>query len=43
MNLKCLFKGHKWKKLGGARHIGDGKFQQKLICKRCNKTKIYKS
>ena len=37
MGLKCIFKGHKWQKVGGTSHIGKGKFRQSLICKTCGK------
>jgi len=39
MNLKCLFGFHKWEKYGGPNNAGDGKFEQKFICKICNKMK----
>jgi len=34
MGLKCLF-GHKWSKRGGPRHVGDGTFEQTLVCTVC--------
>ncbi len=39
MNWKCLFGFHKWKKWGGYRNIGGGKFAQTYICDKCKKMK----
>lgn len=39
MNIKCFFGFHKWEKYMGYDNLGDGKFRQKYICKRCNKIK----
>ncbi len=39
MNLKCLFGLHNWKKLGGPRNVGGGKFEQRYKCSRCYKIK----
>jgi len=39
MNLKCFFGFHKWEKFMGYENVGNGKFKQTWICKRCNKMK----
>jgi len=39
MNIKCLFGFHKWEKYMGCNNIGNGKFKQKYICKKCKKIK----
>ncbi|MFH1066233.1 MAG: hypothetical protein V1734_07015 [Nanoarchaeota archaeon] len=41
MNLKCIFGFHKWEKLGGSHNVGNGKFEQKLVCIHCRKTKYH--
>ncbi len=41
MGLKCLFGFHTWDKFGGPLNRGNGKFEQKLICKYCRKIKYY--
>jgi len=41
MNLKCFFGFHKWTKWGGPHNIGNRKFEQRLVCERCKKMKIY--
>jgi len=37
--LRCLFGKHEWEKFMGLTNIGDGKFSQKYICKKCRKIK----
>lgn len=37
--IKCFFGFHSWQKLGGPSNIGNGKFEQKLICSRCRTVK----
>ncbi len=37
MNIKCLFGFHRWKKFGGPKNVGGGKFEQKYVCERCRK------
>ena len=37
MGLKCIFTGHKWKKLGGPKNVGGGKFEQRIVCSKCGK------
>lgn len=39
MNIKCLLGFHEWVKFMGYENIGNGKFRQKYICKRCKKIK----
>ena len=39
MNLKCIFGFHDWKKYGGPKNVGAGKFEQKYICNKCKKIK----
>jgi hypothetical protein len=43
MKIRCLFGFHKWEKFCGPRNMGDGKFEQKLICVHCKKVKYYVS
>jgi len=43
MGFKCLFKGHKWVKIGGPTNIGGGKFRQELKCTLCGKRKMHVS
>jgi|TARA_Y100000294_G_C8271868_1_gene223152 hypothetical protein len=37
--LKCVLGKHEWEKFMGVRNIGQGKFSQKYVCKRCRKIK----
>lgn len=43
MNLRCLFRGHDWHKLGGPMNAGNGVFKQTLVCERCGKRRVHRS
>ena len=39
MKLKCLFGLHEWEKYMGYENLGNGKFLQRYIYKKCGKIK----
>jgi len=41
--IKCFLGFHSWDKFMGPINLGNGLFEQKYICKMCNKIKYKKS